>query len=154
MEVTIVERPALHAAAVRHVGPYNRISEAFARLHEIAAPAGLLRPGAQMIGLYHDDPETTPEAELRSDAALTIPDGTRIPEGLTVVDLPAGQYARAVHVGPYEELGDAWAQLMGGWFPQSGRRVGRGVPYELYVNNPTNATPEQLQTELYVPIAG
>lgn len=153
MDVSIVKQPRLRAAAVRHVGPYNRISEAFARLHAIAAPAGLLRPGAQMVGVYHDDPETVPENELRSDAAITVNDDATVPDALATLELPAGEYARATHLGPYELLGDAWAQLMGAWLPRSGRRIGQGLAYELYVNNPTNAKPDELRTELYLPLA-
>jgi hypothetical protein len=46
MNVTVVERPTIRVAACRHIGAYSRISEAFARLHAIAAPACLLREGA------------------------------------------------------------------------------------------------------------
>ena len=105
-----------------------------------------------MLAIYHDDPETTPESELRSDAALSISSTATVPDGLGTTTIPAGRYARATHVGPYEGLGDAWAQLMGEWLPQSGFRVGEGVSYELYLNNPTNASKESLRTELYLPL--
>jgi len=38
MKVEIKEMPELRVATVSHVGPYHRISEAFARLGEIAGP--------------------------------------------------------------------------------------------------------------------
>jgi AraC family transcriptional regulator len=75
MKVLIEDMPELRVAAVRHVGPYNRISEAFARLGAVAAPAGLLRPGAMMLAIYYDDPEAKPPELLESDAAITVPDG-------------------------------------------------------------------------------
>ena len=106
----------------------------------------------KMIAIYHHDPETTPESELRADAAITIPDGAPVPEGLTESRIAAGRYARATHTGPYEGLGDAWARLMGEWLPRSGHRVGDGVAYELYRNNPTQVPREQLITDLFVPI--
>ena len=152
MHVTVVERPQIRAAACRHTGPYSAISEAFARLHTRAAPAGLLRPGAEMIAIYHDDPETTAEADLRSDAALSVPPDAAIPEGLSEIVIPEGRYASTTHTGPYQGLGDAWAQLMGEWLPRSGFRLGPGVSYEVYRNNPTNAAPEQLRTELFAPV--
>ena len=154
MNVTIVERPTLRVAACRHIGAYNRISEAFARLHAIVAPAGLLREGAEMLGVFHDDPETTPEAQLRSDAGLTLSPDARVPEGLDEVTIPGGQYAVTTHIGPYETLGDAWARLMGEWLPRSGFRLGDGVSHEIYRNTPMDTPPGKLRTELLIPVVG
>ena len=60
MNVVIETLPELRVATVQHIGPYDRISEAFARLGAVAGPGGLLRDDALMLALYHDDPETTP----------------------------------------------------------------------------------------------
>jgi AraC family transcriptional regulator len=70
MEVEVKQVDELRVAALRHVGPYPGLGEAFARLSQIAGAAGLFRPGVFMLGIFHDDPRTTPEAELRSDAAV------------------------------------------------------------------------------------
>jgi AraC family transcriptional regulator len=42
---------------------------------------------------------------------------------------------------------------MGEWLPASGDRLGDGVGYEVYLNTPMTVPKEQLETELYVPIA-
>ena len=154
MEVEIKNMPALRVASVRHIGPYNQIPEAFERLGAAAGPAGLFRqPGAAMIAIYHDDPDSTPQHQLRSDAAIAIGSDVPLPAGLDEQRLPAGRYACAVHVGPYEKLGDAWARFMGEWLPASGHRLGDGVSYEIYRNNPMQVPKEQLRTEMYVPLA-
>lgn len=153
MNVTVEEMPSLRVATVPHVGPYNRISEAFQRLGAIAGPAGLLRDGAAMLAMYHDDPETTPAEQLHSDAGLTVPDDARLPTQVVEKRLPAGRYARATHIGPYTTLGDTWSRMMGEWLPNSGHRVGNGPSYEVYRNNPSNTRPEELRTDLYIPIA-
>ena len=152
MDVEITTRPELRAAAMRHVGPYSRISEAFTKLGAIAGRAGLLGPSTTMIAIYHDDPETTPEEKLRSDAAVVVPQDAKVPRELSELTIPAGRYARATHVGPYDSLGDSWARLMGEWLPSSGHRVGEGVAYEVYRNNPMNAKPDELLTDMYVPL--
>jgi AraC family transcriptional regulator len=153
MNVAIEKRPELRLAALRHIGPYHRITEAFARLGALASHAGLYDPGLTMVAVYYDDPKSTPESELRADAALVIPEDVRVPDGLTEVRLPSGRYAHARHVGPYTQLGDAWSRLMGQWLPESGERLGPGETYEMYVNTPTQAPSEKLQTELYLPLA-
>jgi AraC family transcriptional regulator len=153
MHVTIENMPELRVATVHHVGPYPRISEAFARLGAIAGPGGLFRPEAAMLAIYHDDPETTPADQLQSDAGITVPSEVPLPDGLVEMRLPAGRYAKTTHVGPYTHLGDAWSRLMGEWLPKSGHRVGEGSSYEVYRNTPENAAPNELRTDLYLPIA-
>lgn len=154
MDVTLETMPTLRLATVRHVGPYPEIGAAFHRLGSIAAAAGLYEHAdPRMIALYHDDPETTPPSELRSDAALILRDDTAIPADLTEATLPAGRYARFTLRGAYSGLPDAWARLMGEWLPHSGHRVGPGTPYEMYVNNPMTTATDQLLTDLYLPIA-
>jgi AraC family transcriptional regulator len=153
MKVEIKEMPELRVATVAHVGPYHRISEAFARLGDIAGPARLFAPGAAMLAIYHDDPETTPAAELRSEAGITVGPSVKLPEGLGERTLPAGRYACTVHIGPYEEMGDVWARLIGQWLPKSGERMRDSVSYEIYRNTPADVPKEKLQTELYIPLA-
>ena len=151
MQVALEELPPLRLAAVRHRGPYLQIGQAFDRLGQIAGPAGWFgRAGIKMIGVYHDDPDAVPADELRSEAALSVPDGEPLPPGLEELRLEGGRYACAVHVGPYETLPDAWAELMGKWLPKSGHRVGEGPSLEIYLNNPMNAGPDELRTQLCV----
>ena len=82
MDVEIKDMPELRVATVRHVGPYNQIPKAFERLGAVAGPAGLLPHSSAMIAIYHDDPESTPQDQLRSDAALAVPEGVTLPDGL------------------------------------------------------------------------
>lgn len=153
MKVEVKNLSELRTVSVRHVGPYSRISDAFGRLGELAGRAGLLNRKPTMLAIYHDDPEVTPETELKSDAAVVIDEHTPIPVGLSEQRLPAGRYACTLHVGPYEQLGDAWSRFMGQWLPQSGERVGHGPPFEIYVNNPMEVPKDELRTEIYIPLA-
>jgi AraC family transcriptional regulator len=154
MHVEIRHYPALRVGTVRHVGPYLQINHAFARLGELAAPARLFeRPGAQMVALFYDDPDTTPAEQLRSDAGVVVAPDVELPNGLAERHIAAGDYASTTHVGPYETLGDTWARFMGEWLPASGRRIGDGVSYEVYHNTPMDTPKEQLRTEIRIPLA-
>jgi AraC family transcriptional regulator len=153
MQVEIVEMPVLRVAALRHVGPYSQISQTFSKLSQIAGLAGLVRNDAAMVALYHDDPESVPQDRLRSDAGIIVPAGAQIPATLTEQTLPAARYAKTVHRGPYEQLGDAWARFLGEWLPSSGQRLASTPSFELYRNTPLDTPKEQLITELYAPLA-
>jgi AraC family transcriptional regulator len=152
MHVDITDMPELRIATLRHIGPYNRISEAFARLGDIVRPAGLIGSETMMLAIYHDDPETTAQQDLRSDAAITVPADATIPEGLEEQRIHAGRYARTTHLGPYEHLADTWERFMGEWLPRSGNRFGQGVSFEVYRNTPGQVPPEELRTDIYIPL--
>ena len=153
MHVEIRELPAQRLATVEHRGPYNRISEAFARLGQIAGPAGLFGPQVAMIALYFDDPESTPASELRAEAALSVSADKVLPPTVGEKLLPAAQYACTMHEGAYDRLGDTWARFMGQWLPQSGRRLADSPSFERYLNTPMDVPVDQLRTELYIPLA-
>jgi AraC family transcriptional regulator len=154
MTVEIDLRPELRVGTVHHTGPYNQIPEAFERLGAtVGSAAGALRQrGAEMIAIYYDDPESVPPNQLRSDAGVTIPCGVNMPDGLVERRLSAGRYACAVHVGPYETLGDAWARFMGEWLPSSGERVADAPSYEVYLNDPTTTPKAELRTGMCLPL--
>lgn len=153
MKVTVIELDAMRLGAIRHVGPYQEIGSAFGKLGTIAAQTGLFGPQTLIVGLYHDDPETTPAEELRSDAAIRVGDDQPLPDSLIEIRIPAGRYACATHGGSYAGLPDAWAELMGRWLPESEHRVGEGTCLEIYRNNPMDTPEDKLITELYVSLA-
>jgi AraC family transcriptional regulator len=154
MDVVIKDMPAVRVATVPHVGPYNQISSAFGKLGAIAGPAGLFQlPGALMIAIYYNNPQTTPAEELRSEAGIRVSDTATIPAGLTEHRLTPGRYAVSLHLGPYEQLPDVWERFLGEWLPRSGHRIRPGASYELYLNDPTQVPKDQLRTEIYQPIA-
>ena len=145
--------PELRVGAVRHVGSYIDISRAFAKLGEIVARAGVQkRPEMVMLAIYYDDPQTTPVPKLRSDAALSFPRNAQLPIELAEHTLPGGRYARTTHVGPYQTLGDAWSRLIREWLPGSGERMGTTGSYEIYRNTPETTQPQDLRTDLYIPL--
>jgi len=150
MKVEIVEQPQLHLASVRHVGSYMGIPAAFQRLNELVTKAKLSKPDTLLVGVYHDDPMTTPEEKLRSEAAITVPAKTKLPKGLTELVVTAGRYARTRHVGPYTGLGEVWIHLRNEWLKRSGEKLGTGTSYEIYRNTPMNAKPNELVTDVYL----
>jgi len=153
MQVDYRDMPPLRVAAIQHRGPYHQIAEAFGRLGQVAAAAGLQDAPGIMLAVYHDDPAVTPTAELRSAAALALGAGTAVPPGLVELTLPGGRYAVTTHVGPYQLLGQAWAQLRR-QVTEAGQRPSPGAAsYEIYRNTPETAPAAQLQTELYLPVA-
>jgi AraC family transcriptional regulator len=134
--IEVKELPELHVAYVRHIGPYNKVGEAFGRLMRWAGPRRLLRfPETKSLAVYRDSPEVTEADKLRSEACITVPEGTKVDGEVGLMRIPGGQFA----VGRFEisgdQFGEAWNVLMGGWLPGSGYQPDDRMCYELYLND-------------------
>lgn len=151
--VTIENLPLGHAAGVSHTGPYPGIGEAFQRLGALLAARNLFTRVRAMIAVYHDAPGSKPDAELRSHAAVIIGDDFPIGvEGLEYFDLVGGKHAVMAHKGPYATLASAYEWFYGKWLPQSGENPRDAPPVEVYVNDPRTTTPDQLRTDIRLPL--
>ena len=76
------------------------------------------------------------------------------PEGdVGVQEIAGGAHAVAVHHGPYENLKDTYAWLMGTWLPQSGYEPGPCPSVEVYLNDPDLTPAEDLRTEIRIPLS-
>ena len=124
MNVTIQENaPAWRVVAMRHVGPYSQIGPVFGQLMGWLGANRVTQTGPG-LAIAHDDPETTPATELRSDAcAVVAADFSTDDPTVAVIDLPGGRYAVTTHLGNYSGLGATWSQFMGAWFPTSGHTI-------------------------------
>ena len=66
--------------------------------------------------------------------------------------IPTGRYAMTTHLGPYEQLSAAYNQLCGQWIPQNGYEIAVRPSVEIYLNDPAGTAPEDLITDIYVPL--
>jgi AraC family transcriptional regulator len=138
---------------LRHVGPYGEVGATWSRLCAWAGPRGLMGPNTRFVGISWDDPDVTPADKLRYDAALTLSRPVA-PEGeFGVTELAGGDYAVVQHRGPYESLGRTYQALLGGWLPGSGKELRDAPCFEVYLNSPQTARPEDLLTLIHVPLA-
>ncbi|HEX6506963.1 MAG TPA: GyrI-like domain-containing protein [Chloroflexota bacterium] len=87
--------------------------------------------------------------EMDAGIALDAPgdgDGT-----VVVGELPGGDAAMAIHIGPYSRMKKTYDELSD-WIEQQGRQP-RGAPWEVYVTGPsTEPDSHRWQTEIYWPI--
>ena len=150
--VSIENRPAHRLAGIPHRGSYLDIGSKFERLGGLMAARGTLPDIRGMVGLYYDDPDAVAEADLRSHAAVSVTETAAIDDPLEESHLPAGRFAVMHHKGPYSDLKSAYMYLFGEWLPASDEEPADGPCVEFYLNNPTDTAPEDLRTDVCVPL--
>ncbi len=155
MDISINENsPALRVAGMRHVGPYKEMGPTFQKFAGWAAQNGLFGPTTRMLGIFHDDPRTTPEDQLRADACCTVCDDFQGNEeaGVNIHELGGGKEVIAIHVGPYEKLIESYMAVHE-WLGANQITTQPGTScYEIYIDDPTSTPPDKLRTEIHVPI--
>ncbi len=154
MQAEIKTFPARRVAFVRHTGPYDQVGAAWGQLCAWAGPRGLLGPQTAMYGLCHDDPEVTPADKIRYDACVELSREVEAEGAVAVQEIPAGDYAVTTLRGPYSGLAELYARLCGEWVPAQGREIRSAPSVERYLNDPNSTPPEQLLTEVAVPLEG
>lgn len=151
-DVTIRPEPARHLIAVPHKGPYMHIAQAFEKLGAIVQARDLWSAARGMLGVYYDDPAAVKASDLRSHAGIVVDAGLQTPDGLDSVDLPGGETAVLRFKGHYSGLPAAYDYLYGQWLPQSGREAANSPVFEVYLNTPMDTKPEDLLTDISVPL--
>jgi AraC family transcriptional regulator len=135
-------------------GPYTEVGPLFERLMGWAGPAGVFGPMTRVFGRFWDDPEVTPADKLRSEVCISVTGSPEVPGGISLATQPAGRFVKHVHTGSYETLGETYGQLIGQWIPALDVTLAEGAPcVEIYLNSPADTAPEDLRTEIYVPLA-
>lgn len=151
------EQPVL---AWRRIGAYDGAADVWTRIMAFAGEQALFWPGVRILGFVHDDPEIVPIDRLRYDAVIAVDPTQRarlatlpLPDGARWDVVPAGQYAVALHVGPYEDSARTYVGLLGQALPRQGVELADEPVIEVYLNSPADTPPAELRTEIMVRLA-
>lgn len=137
---------------IQAIGDYNNVGIAWERLCNFAGPKGLLGPDTSMFGLSHDDPDVTETSKLRYDACIVIDKAIQPMGEVGVKTVKGGDYAVFLHKGPYSNLKNSYNDIFRNWLPQSNRELGDAAPMEIYLNDHEKTKPEDLLTEICIPL--
>lgn len=150
-DVATRELAALPILSIRERRPQADIPELIGRCFgDLFGRLGLLavEPAGPPFVIYH---EFGPDG---IDAEVCVPVSGHVPASGHIVarTLPAMTVARTLHVGPYDQLGGAYAAVTD-WMTRT-EHVAAGPMLERYLNSPDEvASPAEYRTEIEVPIA-
>lgn len=132
MKVTIIDRPPVHIAYLRHVGPYDaRISRFWM---DTVAPWMATNNlfGRDRFGIGLDDPTVTAPAKCRYDAGVQSAEKEMLTGDPGRKTIPGGKYAALAFEGTGADIGAAWEALLRTWLPKSGLQLDSRPFFEHY----------------------
>ncbi|TWT02669.1 GyrI-like domain-containing protein [Reyranella sp. CPCC 100927] len=148
--VSIEMLPPRRLLASRHVGSYDGLDSAFARLSAWAAARRLATVSS--VAIYLNDCFDVPVDSLLTDVCLEVPDDTKGEGDVRATGLVGGRHAVLHHQGPYAELGTAYRWLYAEWLPKSGEEIADRPAFDVYLNDPRLLPPAQWRTDLCLPL--
>jgi effector-binding domain-containing protein len=139
------EQPAQPTLAVRTRTSVQELPQVMGQTYGIIAQyLGELgeQPAGPPFAIYHNDDMQDLDVEIGFPVARELPG-----EGdIQASEIPGGKRATCLYVGPYEEIEQPYNAL-GQWMGEHGYEAS-GVAYEMYLNDPGETPPEELQTQI------
>jgi AraC family transcriptional regulator len=139
---------------VHAIGDYNNVGPAWEKLSKFMKEQKLFSFGTDFIGVSYDDPNVTETEKLRYDACASVKKEIK-PEGeVGYKELEGGLYAIFRHKGPYKNFSQTYDEIYLNWLPDSGYELRDAPSLEFYLNSPGRTKPENLKTDVYIPVKG
>lgn len=110
-----------------------------------------LTPSGPMLGLYFNSPDAVKETDLKWAIGFQVSSKSAVNEPLKKGEFKSTTVAYYLYKGPFDKVGDAYTKIMQqisekGYFPA-------GPFMEYYLDDPGNTKPEELRTEIIIPVA-
>jgi len=152
MNATIREMPQYHVAYVRKLGPYGQetCDQAFSELLAWAAPNGYLSSGV-LLAMYWDNPEVTAADRCRTDACLSVPEGTSTRGQVGLQTISGGPHAVCRFEITVDQFQQAWNEAFA-WLVNSGCTCDDKPCYEIYHNNGMEHPEGKWTVDLCIPL--
>ena len=113
------------------------------------AEAGIATDG-QWLSIYDD--MNIKKQTLSYTSGMKLPEGASTPSGLSMTSVGAFTAMHVTHVGRYEHMGNAWFAAYQNLQAMKRKMASKLPGVEVYANSPEDTPPQELRTELYVPL--
>lgn len=132
MIIQIETIPTNRIAYVRQVGPYGPANvHAMEKLKEWASAKSLLTGTSILLGISHDNPETTLPENCRYDAGIVISEECQIDDFVCENQFFGGKYAVCTVKHTAEDIQKAWREIFS-YLSNCGYQIDEGPIFERY----------------------
>lgn len=150
----VVDLPPKKLIYIKLFGEYSGLDYpgTWQRLWSYVKEHKLFSAGIEHIAIYHDDPKVTEGGKLRTDLCLAIHTDASPKGEIGVKEVEGGRYAMFLYKGPYSDLGSVYDTIYAHLLPETGLELRDSHCFEKYVSDPSRTEPENLKTEIYIPV--
>lgn len=154
LETEIRLVPARNVIYIRLFGDYkeNDYGGTWMRLIRFTQEQQLPMGDCSPLCIYHDDPKVTPADKLRTDVCMVMPLSAKATGDIGFKTISEGRYAVFTYKGSYEHLQAVYDTIYARYLPEMECTLRDEASAERYLNDPCTTKPEDLLTEIYIPV--
>ncbi len=153
-EIAIVEVPPQQVVGIKKTGNYTLIPGLLMQLAGYIMENKIAFRGLPTFICHETSPDAVKEANEKGTALVEVawPVAGKVSGSgdIKVYTLPGGKMVRTVHNGPYETCEPTYLALFS-WIEKHQLKIA-GPIREIYPNDPREVKPEDILTEILVPV--
>jgi len=154
LEITLVEVPAMNVLGTKKSGTYALIPELLMKVFTLVQKKKATIAGPPLFLCHETSPAAVLEANEKGTAEVEVAWPVNEPvkgtKEIKAYVLSGGRMAHVVHKGPYETCEPTYLALFA-WIEEKGLTI-CGPIREMYPNDPRLVPPEDIITDIYVPV--
>jgi AraC family transcriptional regulator len=128
------------------------IGKAWNTVIPFAQEHGVFNDESKRIGIAIDNPDVTSQENCEYNACLTVKEIIKTTGEVSSKELKGGKYAVFTHRGAYDNIDQVYSYIFKKWLMDSTYELRDGDIYDQYMNSIINTAPEDLITEIHIPI--
>ena len=153
-DIALVEVATQQVIGIRKTGTYTLIPELLMKIYEYSVKKKMVIDGPPLFLCHENSMEAVMEANEKGTAivevAWPVSGAVKGSRDIKVYWLPGGKMVHTVHKGPYESCEPTYQKLFA-WIETQGLHISDPIR-EVYPNDPRMVTPEEIITEIFVPV--
>jgi len=154
-EITIVNVPVQKVLGITKTGSYQMIPDLLIQVMGYMISEKITMAGPPVFICHETSPESVKDAAEKGTAVVEVAwPVAGIVQGsqeIRAYELPGGKMVHTIHRGPYAECEPTYLRLFT-WIAENSLAI-NGPIREVYPNDPREVLPEEIITEIYVPVA-
>ncbi|MCK5056234.1 MAG: GyrI-like domain-containing protein [Candidatus Aminicenantes bacterium] len=148
-EVVIKDMEPFSYAAMDFTGSFEKMEQSIGLFMKEFFKQGL-QPAGPVLGVYYNDPSQVKEEDLKWAVGFSVAKDTKVQAPLKKVETTFKKAAVYLYTGPYEKMDKAYEKIFK-YIEDKGCKMVWPC-YDKYLNNPQTVKPEELKTEIIVPV--
>ena len=121
------------------------LGKAYGAIAQYLGDLGEQPAGPPFVAYYNMDMQ-----DLDVEVGFPVSRGLSGKGDIQACEIPGGKVATCLYTGPYSDIGPAYNALSQ-WMKENGYEA-TGVAYEMYLNDPGQTVPQELQTQIVFPL--
>lgn len=151
--VKLLKQPEMQVAYIRVVNAFegDRVLRAFEKIISWAKSQNIFSEGT-LFGMSIDDPHVTPKPLYRYEVCYASPLPFKCVEGISMLKMPAMQYAVTRVSGDIRKVTTAWDYLFRGWLIGSLYEPEHAPALEIFLNKDRATDWSNFELDLCLPV--